>query len=277
MNVLDGLIEDVPKSMTGRTPLKTLILDECNICCEGLRALLSLPNALETLYLGENCHNMHHFEHSIPLGSNLLFFRKPKEMLRALEQQKHSLKSLTYLTPSSYEGGNTYTSPADFDGGSHLDGGFSDFFSLEKVTLVGYCPGFERCLMSMNSPPNLKHLAFKAKNPWFSHQLRLSEEAAKPISFIPFLRAPSASLPKYLKQVDVTHQDLRGVSIANFVRLRDSMTFVRDVHKAASEVGVVLRVFATQSDGALRYYPPYLWNEIQPMEILISNGGGSSS
>ena len=40
------------------TPLKTLILEECNISHQGLHGLLSSPKGLETLYLGKSnsCH-----------------------------------------------------------------------------------------------------------------------------------------------------------------------------------------------------------------------------
>ena len=39
-------------SEASRTPLKHLVLEECNITVDGLKALLTYPKALEELYFG---------------------------------------------------------------------------------------------------------------------------------------------------------------------------------------------------------------------------------
>lgn len=272
MNILDDLVKNIPEGVKDRTPLKHLTLEECNICSSGLEALLSLPTALESLYLGENCHNSRHFSNPIPVNANHLFLANPAEVLKALEQQKHSLKSLTYLTPAYYPTRLVQNSIST----SGSDGGLSKFLSLEEVTLVGYCPTFERCVVSMRSPPNLKRLALRAERPWFNHRILLTDDDSRPISNIPFLRAPSASLPKSLKQLDVTYNDLRGVSIEEFVRLGGHVSLFQEIHKAASKAGVALRIFATQSESDLRYYPPFLYGEKEPPDVLISDGEDSS-
>lgn len=49
-----NILEDTSKDLQGiKTPLKRLVLDECNLSIEGLQGILSLPRALETLYIGE--------------------------------------------------------------------------------------------------------------------------------------------------------------------------------------------------------------------------------
>ena len=50
MNVYGEVFTNVAKSNT--TPLRHLILEECNISHKGLLGLLSIPKSLETLYLG---------------------------------------------------------------------------------------------------------------------------------------------------------------------------------------------------------------------------------
>lgn len=272
MNILDDLVKHIPEGVRGRTPLKHLTLEECNICSHGLEALLTLPTALESLYLGENCHNSRHFSNPIPVNANHLFLASTAEVLKALEQQKHSLKSLTYLTPAYYPTRLIQSSTSASDS----DGGLSEFQSLEEITLVGYCPTFERCVVSMRSPPNLKRLALRAERPWFNHRILIKDGDTRPISNIPFLRAPSASLPKSLKQLDVTYNDLRGVSIEEFVRLGGHVALFRDICRAASKFGIALRIFATQSESDLRYYPPFLYGEKEPQDVLISDGEDTS-
>ncbi len=41
------------------TPLKHLVLEECNITVPGLKNLLTLPKALEVLYLGQFGRGIH--------------------------------------------------------------------------------------------------------------------------------------------------------------------------------------------------------------------------
>lgn len=53
VNISDETVDAVQSVSQDRfTPLKTLELEEANITHKGLQALLSLPKALETLYLG---------------------------------------------------------------------------------------------------------------------------------------------------------------------------------------------------------------------------------
>jgi hypothetical protein len=55
MNLGDQVFH--PIQQTFFTPLKYLILEECNIDVWGLKSLLKLPAALETLYLGKSIVN----------------------------------------------------------------------------------------------------------------------------------------------------------------------------------------------------------------------------
>ena len=52
MNLYGDLFEKTTID-TSISPLKRLVLEECNISHQGLKGLLSLPKALETLYIGQ--------------------------------------------------------------------------------------------------------------------------------------------------------------------------------------------------------------------------------
>lgn len=274
VNIIDDLVEHIPANMERCTPLKNLVLEECNICCHGLEAILSLPTALESLYLGENCHNIRHFEAPIPSNSNHLFIHEPHVTLRALKRQEDSLKSLTYVTPLHYDSRTIHALLSDREGRCAGDGGFSKFRLLEEITLIGHCRAFERCVMSVNSPPKLKRVASKAPRPYFDEVvLGAPDDGTNPTSVLPFLRAPAASIPKCLEQLDVTYTDLLGMSVAAFVRLGNQESFLKDLSKAVSEMGVKLRIFATQYEDLLRYYPPYLYGEKEPSDKLILDSG----
>lgn len=128
--------------------------------------------------------------------------------------------------------------------------------------------------MSVNSPPKLKRVASKAPRPYFDEVvLGAPDDGTNPTSVLPFLRAPAASIPKCLEQLDVTYTDLLGMSVAAFVRLGNQESFLKDLSKAVSEMGVKLRIFATQYEDLLRYYPPYLYGEKEPSDKLILDSG----
>ncbi|KAL6704507.1 hypothetical protein ACN47E_008136 [Coniothyrium glycines] len=78
-----------------KTPLTTLIFDECELEPKGLLSILRTPANLRTLVLGENVFNIHHTRHVDPkLSKNV------PDALDALSAVAHSLESLTHLNPS---------------------------------------------------------------------------------------------------------------------------------------------------------------------------------
>lgn len=74
------------------TPLATLIFDECYLETKSLRQILSTPEKLKHLTLGENVFNIHHSHDLCPRLSP-----HPKEALEAIAPVAHSLETLIHL------------------------------------------------------------------------------------------------------------------------------------------------------------------------------------
>lgn len=211
----------------------------------------------------------------MPAGSNDLFRKRPDLAIEALKEQKDSLRVLTYVTsatsdPSPFESLNAGLSRI-----FAVDGGFSDFTQLEEVTLIGHCPAFERCMMSTTSPPNLKLLASKVDRP-FLDPFTSSHAPDEPsvVSQIPFLRAPSASVPETLKTLNITYTNIHSIPGVDLM-IPGSKERVRisNAADATSRMDVSLRVFLTWRGGTAWYYPPYLYGEQEPLDGLVFENG----
>ncbi|TKA75046.1 hypothetical protein B0A55_06003 [Friedmanniomyces simplex] len=76
-----------------RTPLKRLTLDEANVTLDGLRGVMSIPIALEYLYI----------EQAHPPGEkyNRLATRDAQAFIDIISLQKHSLETFTYICNES--------------------------------------------------------------------------------------------------------------------------------------------------------------------------------
>jgi hypothetical protein len=92
------LAEGIPslQSSTVKTPLDTLIFDECEISPECLRDILRMPAKLTSLELGENVFNTYHSR-----TSNPRLTRNARATIEALGGVAHSLETLVHLDPSS--------------------------------------------------------------------------------------------------------------------------------------------------------------------------------
>jgi hypothetical protein len=91
---------------SNKTPLTSLVFDECNITHLGLAAVLSVPKALERLTLGER---MHHAWRTRNVLQN-----DPGLLLQILQSQGHSLKYLKHI------GGHRWHSRTTGHGASQL-------------------------------------------------------------------------------------------------------------------------------------------------------------
>lgn len=74
------------------TPLATLVFDECYLETKSLRQILSTPEKLKHLTLGENVFNIHHSHDLLPKLSPY-----PQEALEAIAPVAHSLETLSHL------------------------------------------------------------------------------------------------------------------------------------------------------------------------------------
>lgn len=241
-----------------KSSLKCLEMEECNITHQGLHYILGLPRALEVLYLGENCHNFRHFGDHIDPVSNHLFSADSTAALAALGQQSHSLRDLTYAaTDMHYQHQQCRLTARN---STPTDAGFVDFGNLESVTLIGICPTFERAVMSSRSPPSLKSLTYRCENIFQPLPNGISET---PFAAIPFLRAPSSSVPSTLAKIDVICDNIPLTPATLSTQTRD---YIRTAARETSKAGIHLRVF---TQGATTYYPPYLFREPRPLDHLV--------
>ena len=78
-----------------KTPLTTLIFDECELEQESLKSILRTPAGLKNLTLGENVFNIYGSKRTIPKLS-----RKPRASLDVLSVVSHSLESLIHFDPA---------------------------------------------------------------------------------------------------------------------------------------------------------------------------------
>ncbi|PPJ54831.1 hypothetical protein CBER1_08428 [Cercospora berteroae] len=253
VNIGDQLAEHVPHASFAS--LKHLILEESNITHQGLRALLSLPRALENLHLGENCHNCHHFEDVIDPAANNLFNNDPAATLEAISQQSHSLKTLVYVTPELFNGWRRKMPKR-----SAVDAGFVGFHLLEEVTLHGRCPNFERAVLSSRAPPTLKVLTYQIDQMFWPPYLDSSADA--PLATIPFIRAPSSSVPPSLKTLRI---------IGHIQDLTTAMKGqIEGAARGMKKMGINFELhFETWSS----YFPPYLYGEPLPTTTSVYDGG----
>ncbi|EME81300.1 uncharacterized protein MYCFIDRAFT_88010 [Pseudocercospora fijiensis CIRAD86] len=263
-----NLLHDIPGGPTSKAicPLRHLELEEANITHTGLRYILGLPRALEILYLGENCYNIRHFGEEVDPTSNHLFTSDSAASVEALKQQSHSLKQLTYATTDKYYQHRQRRLTNRNKGPT--DAGFADFHCLESVTLIGYCPNFERAIMSSRSPPILKNLTFKSDNAFRPGSYG---EAESTFSMIPFLRAPSSSVPPTLANLNVVYHNppLSPQDLTPSTRI-----FIETAAKATGKVGINLRVL---SEDRTNYFPPYLYGEPTPEEHVVYDGDFTQS
>ncbi len=217
---------------------------------------------------GENYHNERHFDNHVPLCYNGLFFRDTIATLEALSQQKDSLKSLTYVSSGLQSGSFMQRLRLRQPG---VDAGFADFNALESVTAVGSCAPFERAVMSSKSPPNLRSLHFESEKP-FSKALHTDRSVSSTsdsdvLASLPFLRAPSATLPGSLQELSIIELHYIMLSSEMPVAKRRHIVAVARALKKAHNATLMVK---TKFFGS--YYPPILHGEPNPFEEIVYDG-----
>lgn len=191
--------------------------------------------------------------------------------IKALSQQKHSLRSLAYARAGHYtlsEGSFILRMLQRREPG--VDAGFADFHRLESVTCIGACSQFEQAVLSTQSPPNLRTLVYQAENPITTLRASSRDTVLNDSSlatYLPFLRAPSASVPACLETLHIVYQSRYRQPL----RLSDYMReHIQRLAKALSKVHGASLTVAETTFG--RYFPPFLYGEPTPKERAIYEG-----
>lgn len=255
-----------------KTPLKHLTMIECFISHSGLRKVLSMPNALKSLYLGDVC------SYAITYGEeheamDRLLEKDCAKFFAALAQQKNSLEELEY-----------WPRVVDFSNESLIRwssmlaecGGFSEFERLRSVSVHARCPLLMGALVDKSlTPPNLEAVRFlvDAVDDYAILSNTLKLDAAKTME--------EWALRSYLRQL-CDHlsileklEELTVVTRSNYDNLNNDRYCC--LIETASKAFKPDRVrFSTVERTETRYFPPYLYGEKPPVETTIfdtSSGG----
>lgn len=226
-----------------KTPLTTLIFDECVLHPKSLGSILSTPAKLKHLTLGENVFNTRRTR-----GVNPVLSKNPFATLDALAPLAHSLESLIHLDPSW----RTDTSP-DIQRTIHSKGnGLRDFHSLRYMECETSSFLHEATIMNANlAPPNLE-------------TLRLRRHYEVGVSFWEQPPAPAVywTLPSLssLELVQASRFWSEG-AITDFIcqaeRIRARHAYAYQLFKANINLKMFIELHG-------QWIPPYLHGELKP-------------
>ncbi|CAK1364880.1 unnamed protein product [Cercospora beticola] len=244
------------------TPLKRLTLIECNVHSRALLAILSLPRALEHLYLGEN--RDHQWERS-HLPCNDLLSDDEDEFFEALTQQACSLKTFAYR-PRKPEKLTAFS-------GRHC---FSAMQVLESVSIhgkLGTSNTLEASILSTS--PNLQTLVLELDLD--TH----SERTFDSLAWVTDAESISNSVFSHLAKCVATSSTLRNVRVVvssyrppsdfhspHMIAVIDS--FTRSVRTKDIRVTILYEVRRGWTT-----IPPYLYDEREPVQHVIFDSADS--
>ncbi|KAM3414338.1 hypothetical protein BST61_g10985 [Cercospora zeina] len=162
-------------------------------------------------------------------------------------------EGILQLCPTAGDGDQKADSPVD-------PGLNADYHVLEHVTLHGRCFNFERAVMSSRSPPILKSLTYQVDEIFWPLRIDLSPDPI--LLTIPFIRAPSSSVPKSLTTLRIISQP------QNLTTMMTSQVdaTARNLKRMGINLECLYEPLST-------YYPPYLYGEPVPTAVTVYDGG----
>lgn len=242
--------DDIVSSLADRprSPLKHLAFIECKITHSALKAVLSVPTALERLSLRENCDHIH--SHKLTPNDvaryGRLFTSDPMAFMESLQQQKDSLKQLAYasvqnMAPKRLAFRLPAFEPRDCTG-------LAGFNQLRDLSVENCVLEFTKLLeMPSLAPPGLERLSlteFQLPRLLRAGTTSAGDQGSQLASFVPVCHTiPSV---QYVELVlgSVTRDEAQDLLAASRDRLKG-----RDM---------MVRMFQRGSAGAI---PPFLYGE----------------
>ncbi|KAF1918607.1 hypothetical protein BDU57DRAFT_443226 [Ampelomyces quisqualis] len=248
-----SLIEEIPslQSHTSKTPLTTLVFDECEISPEALKDVLRVPAKLKHLTLGENVWNTRVSKTCKPRLN-----RDVKVSMAALGQVAHSLETLTHRDPSWKLDPESHKARRMNPPGE----GMRNYHALKYLQCETNSFLHQAIIMNHEvAPPNLE-------------TLRLARHWDETVDF--FERPPE--IETYLALPALTTLELMQASaprketsdenyICDAERVRNRHAYAFKLHK----VGINLKVLIEMHKE--RLIPPYLHGETQPVTACLYN------
>ncbi|KAJ6528565.1 hypothetical protein B0H19DRAFT_1194806 [Mycena capillaripes] len=221
----------------GTTPLTHLELVECFVSQKALTAVLALPRALRSCYLGIM---RYHTSPSIAYHE-----ASAEQQLEALRQQRHSLQQLTW-----------------FDKDFAYNRRLYDFTELHTITLDGASALLFSTLLSECAPPNLDRLRIIRHDQGTILDLPTDSVASTRIPGIPPPFILHQHLP-ILHHLDLVFFPKARYSTKPFWAKPHRRDHVKRLGEDYQACGIRLAIFAVKRGSVI---PPYLFGEKVPCE-----------
>jgi hypothetical protein len=231
---------------TKRTPLTTLIFDECEISPASLHSVLRTPARLKHLTIGENVWNTHNSKRIKPRLT-----RNATASLEALSAVAHSLESLTHYDPSWKLDPDSHkprrmTPPGD---------GMRNFHALKYMQCEPTSFLHQAIIMNHElAPPNLQ-------------TLRLCRHWHVPVDFFDhtpevetYLALPSLSTLELMQSSHCILELSQSEYICEPERLRNRHAYAYKLYKAGINLKILIEMHRDQ-----RLIPPFLHGEAVPI------------
>lgn len=250
------LPSDLPQlaDFASKTPLTTLIFDECELIPQSLGRILATPKSLKHLVLGENvCNNRD------SRSVNPRLSRAPDAALKALLHVSHSLETLVHLDPHYATLPDPSNPPALRLKGS----GMRDFHRLAFIE-CDRCSFLHQGIIANRelAPPGLKTLRIHQSGR--GHRSRGNVWHVLP-DHTPYVNLPSLKL---LEFTTPTTSRTSLYHVTEHVALPDRM---RERHSWAFKLwtrGIGVKMYV-EVHKHFNLIPPYLHGEVKPELVLL--------
>jgi hypothetical protein len=243
-----SLTNDLPAlhSHINKSPLTTLVFDECELSPRSLHAVLRTPAKLKHLTLGENVWNTRRSKRLKPRLT-----QNASETLEALKEVAHSLESLVHHDPSWKLDFESHRSRRMVPSGE----GLRNFHALKLLQCETTSFLHQMSIMNREmAPPNME-------------TLRLARHDSVPDNFFDhmpeietYLALPSL---KTFELMQASHCWLE-LSVADYIcdaeRLRNRHAYAYQLYKAGINLRVLIQMHRDD-----RIIPPYLHGEAVPI------------
>lgn len=244
--------EEIPElsSHVQKSPLTTLVFDECELSQNGLLSILRTPARLQNLTLGENVYNVNRTRGIEPILS-----RNPTASLAALSAVAHSLESLTHFDPAW----RIDASPNVLRSVRPVGHGMRDFHSLRYLECDTSSFLHQTVLMNRDlAPPSLDTL--RVRRHW---DVR-ADFWDQPPDMDHYMALPSLNTLELMQSSFLWHEHAHSGYICDAERLRNRHAKAYRLSKAGINLKMLIEM---HRDPEL--IPPYLQNERVPIAECI--------
>lgn len=233
-----------------KTPLTTLIFDECDLEPGSLRAILGTPAKLKHLTLGENVWNVTRSKRIEPKLS-----KDASASLKALDAAAHSLETLSHTDPgwrldSEPHGARRSRPPGQ---------GMRNFHTLRSIQCETSSFLHQAIIMNHEmAPPNLDTLRL------YRHWTVSSDFFDYHPEVETYLALPSLKTLELVQSTPLFDELSRPAYICDSERMQNRHAYAFKLYKA----GINLKVFVELHKGT-NLIPPYLFDEPIPLQHCV--------